>query len=48
MEAENDVMNRTVIQAHKVNPINVSHTEAGNDVMNLLVKQVHTVKVINV
>jgi hypothetical protein len=30
MEAENDVMNRTVIQAHKANSINVSHMEAEN------------------
>ena len=48
MEVVSDVMNKIVNQAHKVNPINVSHMGEENDVMNLLVKQVHTVKVINV
>ena len=48
MEAEPDVVILIVNQAHKVNPINVSHMGEEKDVMNLLVNQVHTVKVINV
>jgi hypothetical protein len=39
MAEEKDVRNRTVIQAHKVKPINVLHMEVENDVLNLIVRQ---------
>jgi hypothetical protein len=48
MEVENNVMNRTVIQAHKAKPINVKNMEAENDVANLIVNQVLEIKLINV
>jgi hypothetical protein len=48
MAAENVVSNRTVIQVHEENPINVSHMEAENDVMNRTVIQAQSVKPINV
>ena len=48
MEAENDVMNPIVIQAHKEKPINVLHMEAENDVANRIVIQAHEEILINV
>ena len=39
MEAENDVMNRIVIQVHKENLINVSHMEEESDVVIQIVSQ---------
>ena len=48
MEAENVVMNRTVIQVHKEKPINVSHMEAVSVVANRTVIQAHKEKPINV
>jgi hypothetical protein len=48
MEVEPDVMNWTVIQAHKAKQINVSHMEEEPDVVILIVNQAHEANPINV